>query len=64
MKAAVSAVVAGEVDGGILATPGMLPFVASGKVIALAVTSNRRSALVPLRRNDLAIGFSAVMHAS
>ena len=45
--AAVSAVVAGEVDGGILATPGMLPFVASGKVIALAVTSNRRSALAP-----------------
>ena len=44
---AVSAVVAGEVDGGILATPGMLPFVASGKVIALAVTSNRRSALAP-----------------
>jgi tripartite-type tricarboxylate transporter receptor subunit TctC len=44
---AVTAVVAGEVDGGILATPGLLPFVRSGRVVALAVTGTRRSALLP-----------------
>ena len=44
---AVTAVVAGEVDGGILATPGMLPHVKAGKVTALAVTSRHRSDLLP-----------------
>ena len=44
---AVLAVVAGEVDGGILATPGMMPHVKSGKIIALAVTSSQRSLLLP-----------------
>lgn len=44
---AVTAVLGGEVDGGILATPGMLPHVQSGKIIALAVTSARRSQLAP-----------------
>jgi tripartite-type tricarboxylate transporter receptor subunit TctC len=44
---AVQAVVAGEVTGGMLATPGMLPHVKSGKVNALAVTSRQRSRLAP-----------------
>jgi tripartite-type tricarboxylate transporter receptor subunit TctC len=39
--------VAGEVDGGTLATPGMLPQVKGGKVNALAVTSSKRSRLAP-----------------
>ena len=40
---AVTAVLAGEVDAGILATPGMLPHVKTGKITALAVTSRQRS---------------------
>ncbi|MDF3834207.1 tripartite tricarboxylate transporter substrate binding protein [Cupriavidus basilensis] len=44
---AVMAVVAGEVDGGMLATPGMLPHVKSGKVTPMAVTSAQRSQLLP-----------------
>lgn len=44
---AVTAVLAGEVNGGVLATPGMLPHVKAGKITALAVTSRRRSALAP-----------------
>ncbi|MBA4264762.1 MAG: tripartite tricarboxylate transporter substrate binding protein [Comamonadaceae bacterium] len=44
---AVTAVLAGEVDGGVLATPGMLPHVQVGKVTALAVTSRQRSRLAP-----------------
>lgn len=44
---AVMAVVAGEVDGGTLATPGMLPQVKGGKINALAVTSSKRSRLAP-----------------
>ncbi|WP_251969129.1 Bug family tripartite tricarboxylate transporter substrate binding protein [Sphaerotilus microaerophilus] len=44
---AVQAVVAAEVTGGMLATPGMLPHVKSGKVTALAVTSRQRSRLAP-----------------
>ena len=44
---AVMAVVSGEVEGGTLATPGMLPQVKGGKVTALAVTSRKRSRLAP-----------------
>lgn len=44
---AVTAVLAGEVDGGVLATPGMLPHVKAGKITPLAVTSRQRSKLVP-----------------
>ncbi|WP_171016070.1 tripartite tricarboxylate transporter substrate binding protein [Ramlibacter sp. 2FC] len=44
---AVTAVLAGEVDGGVLATPGMLPHVKAGKITALAVTSRQRSRLAP-----------------
>jgi tripartite-type tricarboxylate transporter receptor subunit TctC len=44
---AVLAVLANEVDGGVLATPGMLPHVATGKITALAVTSRQRSKLAP-----------------
>lgn len=44
---AVMAVVSGEVEGGTLATPGMLPQVKGGKVTALAVTSRQRSRLAP-----------------
>jgi tripartite-type tricarboxylate transporter receptor subunit TctC len=44
---AVTAVLSGEVNGGELATPGMLPHVKAGKVTALAVTSRQRSKLAP-----------------
>lgn len=44
---AVTAVLAGEVNGGVLATPGMLPHVKAGKITALAVTSRKRSTLAP-----------------
>jgi tripartite-type tricarboxylate transporter receptor subunit TctC len=44
---AVLAVLSGEVDGGVLATPGMLPHVKAGKINALAVTSRQRSKLAP-----------------
>lgn len=44
---AVMAVLAGEVDAGVLATPGMLPHVKAGKITALAVTSRQRSKLAP-----------------
>src|SRR5450830_92799 len=44
---AVTAVLAGEVDAGVLATPGMLPYVKAGKITPLAVTSRQRSALAP-----------------
>lgn len=44
---AVMAVVSGEVEGGTLATPGMLPQVKGGKITALAVTSRKRSRLAP-----------------
>ena len=38
---------AGEVDAGVLATPGMLPHVKTGKITALAVTSRQRSRAAP-----------------
>ena len=44
---AVTAVLSGEVNAGVLATPGMLPHVKAGKITALAVTSRKRSALAP-----------------
>ena len=44
---AVMAVLSGEVQAGILATPGMLPHVQAGKVNALAVTSRKRSQIAP-----------------
>lgn len=44
---AVAAIVSGEVDGGILATGGMIPYVKDGKITALAVTGARRSSLAP-----------------
>lgn len=44
---AVTAVMAGEVDGGVLATPGMLPYVKAGRIRALAVTSRQRSPMAP-----------------
>lgn len=44
---AVTAILSGEVDGGVLATPGMLPHVKAGKITALAVTSRHRSTLLP-----------------
>jgi tripartite-type tricarboxylate transporter receptor subunit TctC len=44
---AVTAVLSGEVNAGVLATPGMLPHVKAGKITPLAVTSRKRSALAP-----------------
>lgn len=42
---AVTAILSGEVDAGVLATPGLLPHVKAGKINALAVTSRQRSKL-------------------
>ena len=44
---AVMAVLAGEVQAGVLATPGMLPHVRAGKITALAVTGRQRSPMAP-----------------
>jgi tripartite-type tricarboxylate transporter receptor subunit TctC len=44
---AVTALLAQEVQAGILATPGLLGHVQSGKVTALAVTGRQRSPLLP-----------------
>jgi tripartite-type tricarboxylate transporter receptor subunit TctC len=44
---ATTAVLAGEVDCGFLATPTVLPHVASGRLVALAVSSAEPSALAP-----------------
>ena len=44
---AVLAVLSGEVQAGILATPGMAPHVQAGKITPLAVTSRQRSLLLP-----------------
>ena len=44
---AVLAVLSGEVQAGVLATPGMLPHVKAGKIVALAVTSRNRSVIAP-----------------
>ena len=44
---AATAIVAGEVDGGVIATPGLLPGVKAGKITPLAVTSRKRSTLAP-----------------
>ena len=57
---AVSAVVSGEVDGGVLATPGMLPFVKAGKITALAVTSQQRSKLAPDIPTVAELGYKAL----
>ncbi len=54
---AVMAVVAGEVQGGTLATPGMLPQVKGGKINALAVTSQKRSRLAPEVPTVAEVGF-------
>lgn len=44
---AVTAVVSGEVDGGLLAIAGLAPFLKDGRVTGLAVTSAQRSKLAP-----------------
>ena len=44
---AVLALLSGEVDAGILATPGLAPHVKTGRVVPLAVTSRKRSQLAP-----------------
>jgi tripartite-type tricarboxylate transporter receptor subunit TctC len=44
---AVTAVISGEVDGGVLATPGMLSFVKAQQITPLFVTSSKRSAMLP-----------------
>ncbi|RYE67049.1 MAG: tripartite tricarboxylate transporter substrate binding protein, partial [Oxalobacteraceae bacterium] len=44
---AVLAILSGEVQGGILATPGMVQHVRAGKITPLAVTSAKRSLVLP-----------------
>jgi len=53
---AVLAVLSGEVDAGVLATPGMLPHVKAGKITALAVTSRQRSRSAPEVPTVLEVG--------
>ena len=57
---AVTAVLAGEVDGGNLATPGMIPHVQAGKITPLAVTSTRRSPLAPDLPTVAELGYKAL----
>ena len=57
---AVTAILSNEVDGGILATPGMLPHVAAGKIVPLAVTSARRSQLAPQLPTVAELGLKAL----
>ncbi len=59
---AVTAVASGEVDAGILATPGMLPQVGSGRIIPLAVTGRQRSALLPDVPTTSEAGFDQVQY--
>jgi tripartite-type tricarboxylate transporter receptor subunit TctC len=42
-----TAVLAGEVDGGVIAAPTLLQHIKTGKVTALAVTSRQRSKVAP-----------------
>lgn len=44
---AATAVLAGEVDGGVLGVPALMPHVKAGKMTALAVTSRQRSKVAP-----------------
>lgn len=44
---AVMAIVSGEVPAAIIATPGLLPHVQAGKIKPIAVTSRKRSPLLP-----------------
>jgi len=44
---AVGAVVAGEVNAGVLATPGMLPHIQASRITPILVTSRARSPLLP-----------------
>lgn len=57
---AVTAILGGEVDGGILATPGLLPHVKTGKITALAVTSAQRSQLAPQLPTVAELGLKAL----
>lgn len=45
--AAVTAIISGEVDMGVLPAAAVMPFVKSGRITALAVASSKRSALLP-----------------
>lgn len=44
---AATAVLAGEVDGGVLGAPSLMPHVKAGKMLPLAVTSRQRSKVAP-----------------
>jgi len=57
---AVTAVIGGEVDGGALATPGMMPYVTAGRIKALAVTSAQRSQLAPQVPTVAELGLKAL----
>lgn len=54
---AVLAIVAGEVDGGILSSSGLLPHVKSGKAVPIAITSRQRSKLLPDTPTVAEIGY-------
>jgi len=57
---AVLAVVSGEVQAAVLATPGLLPHVNAGTVKALAVTGSQRSPLLPQVPTTAEQGYAAV----
>ena len=57
---AVLAIVSGEVDAAIVATPGLLQHVQGGKLKALAVTSSKRSPIAPEVPTTAEAGIPAV----
>ena len=57
---AVQALVGGQVQGGILATTGMLPYIKSGKIKALAVAAPKRSVVLPEVPTTAELGYPNV----
>jgi tripartite-type tricarboxylate transporter receptor subunit TctC len=57
---AVTALLSGEVQAGILATPGLLPHIDSKRVKPLAVTGRQRSALLPNVPTAAESGFPSI----
>lgn len=57
---AVSALVAGEVQAGVLGTPGLLPHIKAGKLKALAIAGSTRSALLPELATGAELGIAGM----
>jgi tripartite-type tricarboxylate transporter receptor subunit TctC len=61
---AVTAVVSGEVNVGILSSPGMLPHIQSGRLQGLAIAANSRSGLLPELPTVGEAGFASLAQES